>query len=289
MSSRSVDAEQQRRQAHANELMLAVAARLLGEARIAEAFPTGDAALGAFRTRLAPELADDEHIVLAGEDRLELPRSDYKLELEAEVDSVRLSCSYGSHGMSGRLRLDGAIVEGLYSVGVSFDDPAQRVELAPADAEAMAKAIAAMEEDETAGVEFRGEEFRRALAGSTAAGCPGSDPRGRALRRRPRGPLHLRLPGHGPGRDPAALLRDGRGRAPARQALGGSRGRGRDARTEPLGHRRRRHLLSPRGRQPRRIGGRPRRDPFTPAVPATATRLVVSSYAGTVEVDLWRP
>jgi len=40
-----IEPEQRRRQAHANELMLAVAMRLLGEARAASAFPTGDDAL----------------------------------------------------------------------------------------------------------------------------------------------------------------------------------------------------------------------------------------------------
>jgi hypothetical protein len=289
VSRRSVDAEQQRRQAHANELMLAVAGRLLGEARIAEAFPTGDAALGAFRTRLAPELADDEHIILAGEDWPEPPRSDYKLELEAEVDSVRLSCRYGSHGISGRLRLDGAIVEGLFSVGVSFDDPAQWVELAPADAEAMGKAIAAMEEDGTTGVEFRGEEFTRALAVQPQRGAPfqilavelyGDGLVVRFTYDSPvmvqvAIPLHFyEMAGVEPPLDKLlAEAEEEEGTLEPNLSI-----------TDDVGTSYR-HAGGSRGGLEVAHG----ETSFTPAVPATATHLVVSSYAGTVEVDLLRP
>jgi hypothetical protein len=285
VSHRSIDAEQQRDQAHANELMLAVAGRLLGEARIAEAFPTGEA-LGAFRTRLAPELADDEHIILAGEDWLEPPRSDYKLELEAEVDSVRLSCHYGSHGMSGRLRLDGAIVEGLFSVGVSFDDPAQRVELPPADADAMAKAIAAMEEDGTTGSEFRGEEFKRALAVQPQLGAPvqilAVELYGDGLVVRfsydspvmvqAAIPLHFyALAGVKPPLDRLLAEADEEeGTLEPNLSV-----------TDDVGTSYR-HSGGSRGGVDVAHGD----TSFTPAVPATATRLIVSSYAGTAEVDL---
>jgi hypothetical protein len=288
VSSRSVDAEQQRRQARANELMLAVAGRLIGEARIAGAFPTGDAALGAFRTRLVPEFADDEHIVLAGEDRLELPRSDYKLELEAEVDSVRLSCRYGSHGISGRLRLDGAIVEGLFSVGVSFDDPAQRVELPPADAHAMAKAIAAMEEDQTTAADFRGEELRRALAVQPQRGAPvqilAFELYGDGLVVRytydspvmvqAAIPLHFyEMAGVEPPLDKLLVeAEEEEGTLEPNLSV-----------TDDVGTSYR-HAGGSRGGMEVAHG----ETSFTPAVPAAATRLVVSSYAGTVEVDLQR-
>jgi hypothetical protein len=266
--------------------MLAVAGRLLGEARVVGAFQTGEAALGAFRTRLAPELADDEHIVLADEDWLELPRPDYKLELDAEVDSVHLSCRYGSHGISGRLRLDGAIVDGLFSVGVSFDDPAQRVELPPADADAMAKAIAAMEEDGTTGVEFHGEEFRHALAVQPQRGAPVQV-------------LAVELYGDGlvvrftydsPVMAQAAIplhfYEIARVDAPLDKLL--AEAEEEEGTLEPnvsvtddVGTTYR-HAGGSRGGMEVAHG----ETSFTPAVPPTATRLVVSSYAGTVEVDL---
>ena len=145
--------------------MLAVAARLLGEARLAGAFPTGDGALAAFAARIAPELEPDEHIVIDKDDDGDLPRSDYKLVVSAEErDSVGLSCRYGAHSIFGRLRMDGVIDEGGFGVGVSFDDPEARIELSPVEQEVLTLAFAEKRRQGGTRSVFAGAEFLGALA-----------------------------------------------------------------------------------------------------------------------------
>jgi hypothetical protein len=159
------DPEQQRRQASAHELMLIVGARLLAEARLHGAFPTGDGALDEFRERFAPELREDEHIVLVDEEWVDLPRSDYKVMIgDPEPDAVTLSCRYGSHSLSERLRIDGVLDEGIFGVGVSVGDPDQRVELTEEEQEVMRLAFARKKEGKEERGRFDGARFLRAIA-----------------------------------------------------------------------------------------------------------------------------
>jgi len=156
------DPEQRRRDAHANELLLAVAARLLGEARLAGAFPTGERALADFAAEVSLELHADEHVLAGPDERADLPRDDFKVTLrDPRPDAVGISCWYGSQGDHGRLRIDGVLDEQGGSVGVRLDDATQRVELSPAEAEVMKLALARKREADRP--RFRGEEFLRAL------------------------------------------------------------------------------------------------------------------------------
>ncbi|HEY2053272.1 MAG TPA: hypothetical protein VGH14_04980 [Solirubrobacterales bacterium] len=282
------DPGQQRRQAHANELLLAVAARLLGEARRDGAFPTGDGALKEFRARLAPEIRDDEHIILGEEEWVDLPRTDYKLMVgDPESDAVHLSCHYGSHSLSQRLRIDGVLDEGGFGFGISPDDPEQRVELTPEEQEVMRLASAGIKEGREAGRgHFGGEEFQRAVAVGPQPGAPVQilavelysdgiavryafdDP----VRAEPMLPLHLyELAGIEP---------------PLEELLAEARAEGGNLAPDVSVH-------DDLGTE--YMGGEGRRGGvqvafgeacFAPAVPAAARRLTVSTYAGTVEVDL---
>jgi hypothetical protein len=282
------DPEQQGRQAKANEPKLAVAARLLGEARLAGEFPTEDGALAAFAARIAPELEPDEHIVVPGDEEIEWPRADYKVEIDQpEPDSVGISCRYGSHSIFGRLRIDGVLDEGGFGVGVSFDDPAQRVELSPVEQEVLNLAFA--EKKEAGGGErpvFVGAEFVRALAVAPQSGAAVQI---LAVELYDDGLLvsftyddpvdvwtpvpleYYELAGVEPPID--ALLAEAR-------AQGGNLAPNVSVRDD-LGTR---YVWSGGGRGGVRVVHGETN--FTPAVPAAATRLVVSSYAGTVEVDL---
>jgi hypothetical protein len=163
--SGEVDPEQQRRQARANELMLAVAARLLGESRLAGAFPTEAGGLAPFVARLAPELVADEHLVLGEDGPPDLPRSDYVLSIdEPEPDELRLRCRYGSHLLSGRLRIDGVFDEGMFGVGIG-GDAEQRIEVPPLEQEVLERAAAKRAAEGESGLAlFRGERFLRAFA-----------------------------------------------------------------------------------------------------------------------------
>jgi hypothetical protein len=282
------DPEQQRRQAEANELMIAIGARLLGEARMTGSFPTDSGAEETFRERIAPELRDDEHIILDGEEWVELPRTDYKLMIgDPERDAVSLSCRYGSHSLGGRLRIDGVLDEQTFGVGIGPGNPEQRVELTPEEEEVMRLASARRKEGrEAGGGHFSGEEFRRALAVDPQPGAPVqilavelyAD--GLAVRYTYDDPVHVEptLPLHlyelagveppieellaearaeGGNLAPDVSVRDDLGTS----YMGGEGGRGgvQVAHGEAC---------------------------FTPAVPAAVTRLVVSTYAGDVAVDL---
>jgi hypothetical protein len=285
------DPEQRGRQARANELMLAVAARLLGEARMAGKFPTEDGALASFVSRLAPELEPDEHIATDRDVDRDLPRSDYKLVIRAEEpDSVGLSCRYGPHFLFGRLRIDGVLDERGSGMGIDPDDPEQRVELSPVEQEVLEVAFAAEKE---AGGErrpgFGGAEFLRALAVPPQTGAAVQilavelyddglvvsftydDPVDVW------GPVPLEyydLAGVEPPIE--ELLAEA-------EAAGGNLAPNVSV-SDDLGTR---YVWSGGSRGGVKVahGG----TNFTPAVPAAATRLVVSSYAGTVEVDLRRP
>ncbi|MFT3863042.1 MAG: hypothetical protein QM729_02135 [Solirubrobacterales bacterium] len=162
------DAEQGRRKAHANELLLVVAARLLGEARLAGAFPTGEEELEAFAARLAPELGDDEHIVVGGgRAGDEPPRSDYKVVLaDARPETIHLSCRHDHRSEFGLLRIDGVLEEQGAGFGVGLDDPEQRIELSPQEQEVIRLASVRLGEGDARQrrADFRGAEFLRALA-----------------------------------------------------------------------------------------------------------------------------
>jgi hypothetical protein len=279
------DPEQRRRDAHANELLLAVAARLLGEARLAGAFPTGERALADFAAELSLELAGDEHVLAGPDERADLPRDDYKVTLgDAEPDQIRVNCWYGSQGDHGTLRIDGVLDDQGSSYGVRFDDATQRVELSPAEEEVMKLAFA--RKREAGRPHFRGEGFLRALPvepqPDAAAQVLAVELYGDGLvvhytyddpvDVRPRIPFeYYELAGIEPPLDElrAAAEADGGNLAPnvtvtddlGTAYLGGFAGEG--------------------GVEV--VHGESR---FTPAVPAEATRLVVSSYAGTVELRL---
>lgn len=282
------DVEQQRRRTHANELTLAVAARLLGEARLVGAFPTEDAALAAFAARIAPELLPEEHIGVEPEVAPDLPRSDFKVTIAAaEADAVGFRCDYGGRWLHGRLRIDGVFDETGSGVGIGPGSPETRIELSPREEEVMRLVAARRKElGEAALVTFGGEEFRRALAVQPQPGAAAQilavelygdglvvsytydDP----VDVRPTIPLaHYQLAGveppleellaeaeeEGGNLEPDLSVTDDLG-TPYRN-VGGGQGWAEVAHGEVN---------------------------FVPAVPAAATRLVISSYAGTVEVDL---
>jgi hypothetical protein len=282
------DPEQQRRQAHASELMLAVAAGLIGEYRRKGAFPTGPGALEGFREKIAAGLRDDEHIILGEEEWVDLPRTDYKLMLrDPEAGAVSLGCHYGSHSLRSRLRIDGVIDQQGFGFGLGPDDPEQRIELSPEEREVMRLASEHMKEGRDAGREhFGGDEFQRALA---VAPRPGAAVQilavelygdGLAIRYtyddpvevEPTLPLHLyELAGVEPPIDEllAEARAEGGNLAPnisVRDDLGTSY-EGGDGGSGGV----------------QVIHGEAC---FTPAVPSSATRLVVSTYAGDVTVDL---
>jgi hypothetical protein len=281
-----MEPEQRRRQARASELMLAVAARLLGEARLARSFPVEEGALADFAARLAPELEPDEHIVLAAALPADLPRADFKVELDPpEPDAIGIGCRYGSHSDFGRLRLDGVLDEQGGSVGFGPTTPGSEVELSPLEQEVMQRAVAERREGGER-PRFRGEEFRRARA---VAPQPGNVVQVLAAELYGDGlivrytyddpvdvgspiPLHYYdLAGVEPPLD--ELIAEA-------EAAGGNLEPGIAVRDD-LGTR---YVHAGWGRGGVQVAHGEAQ--FTPAVPDAATRLIVSSYAGAVEVDL---
>lgn len=167
--------EQQRRQAIASELMHLVAARLLAEARLRGTFLLEEDRLSSFLAAVDAELRGDEHIVLSADDAIKLPRSNYKVVVgNVEPNAVGVSCYYGSHSLFARLRLDGVLDEQGYGMGLSLDDPEQRVELSLAEQEVVRLASERMQGEDGHGngqAAFLGSEFHRALAIRPQAGA----------------------------------------------------------------------------------------------------------------------
>jgi hypothetical protein len=279
------DPERRDRDAHANELLLAVAARLLGEARLAGAFPTAERGLTDFAAEISLELAGDEHVLAAPDERTDLPRADYKVVLShPEPGSISVGCWYDNYGDRARLRIDGVLEEQLSSFGVRFDDAADRVELPPVEQEVMSVARARRREADRP--RFRGEEFLRALPVEPRPGAAVQilavelygdglvvhhtydDP----VDVRPRVPFeYYDLAGIGP---PLEEL------LAAAEAEGGNLSPNVTV-ADDLGTRYVGGLAGEGGVEV--VHGESR---FTPAVPAEATRLIVSSYAGPVELRL---
>lgn len=160
------DPEQQRRQTRANELMLGVAALLLGEARRVGAFLTEDAELGAQLARIDVHLDDDGRVVLQDDEIAARPTADYVVEVSRpEEGRVDLACRYGSHSLSARLGIDGVLDHQMSGVGISFDDAEQKVELSTEEQEVMRLANANIEGDRAGARDhFQGGEFVRAFA-----------------------------------------------------------------------------------------------------------------------------
>lgn len=160
------DPEQQRRQARANELMLGVAALLLGEARRIGAFLTEDAELVAQLARIEDHLDDDARVVLQADETAAPPTADYMVEVgRPEEGRIDLTCRYGSHSLSARLGIEGVLDHQMSGVGISFDDAEQTVELSTEEQEVMQLASASIEGDRAdARDHFQGGEFVRALA-----------------------------------------------------------------------------------------------------------------------------
>jgi hypothetical protein len=279
------DPGQRRRDAHANELLLAVAARLLGEARLAGAFPTGERGLADFAAEISLELDADEHVLAGPDERAGLPRDDYKVTLrEPGPDAVGISCWYGNQGDHAHLRIDGVLEDQGTSYGARFDDVTRQVELPPVEAEAMKAAAERIRE--VGRPQFRGEEPLRALPVEPRPGAAVQilavelygdglvvhytydDP----VDVRPRIPFeYYGLAGVEPPMEEllAAAEAEGGNLSPnitvsddlGTAYMGGFAGEG--------------------GAEV--VHGESR---FTPGVPTAATRLIVSSYAGTVELRL---
>ena len=207
-----------------------------------------------------------------------------------ERDSVGLSCRYGAHSIFGRLRMDGVIDEGGFGVGVSFDDPEARVELSPVEQEVLTLAFA--EKKEAGGGTrsvFAGAEFLGALAVPPQTGAAVQI-------------LAVELYDDGllvsfTYDDPVDVWNpvpleyyDLAGVEPPIEALlaeaeaGGGNLAPNVSAADDLGTR---YVWSGGGRGGVKVAHGETN--FTPAVPAAATRLLVSSYAGTVEVDLRHP
>lgn len=160
------DPEQQRRQARANELMLGVAAMLLGQARRMGAFSAAEAELSVQLARIEADLGDDVRVSLGSDDTAERPTADYVVEVSRpEGDHVNVSCRYGSHSLSARLKIDGVLDQQMSGVGISVDNAEQRVELPTEEQEVMRLASASFLDERAGGVPyFKGADFVRAVA-----------------------------------------------------------------------------------------------------------------------------
>lgn len=252
-----------RRKAHVEELLLLVAARLLGEARLTGAFPTEEDALVPFAARITAELDEDEHVVAPGEDWSRLPIFDYKVALRGpERASIQISCHCGDHSESGRLRIDGVLDEGASGAGVDFDEWLEPV---PLEREVLRRAAESesVEPELGAGRRLRGEEFVRAVPVPPQPGAAAQV-------------LAVELYGDGlivrfSVDDPVVDEADAEGGNPRLRFTIED-----DLSTDYL-----RRGGSWGGAEVAHGQSR-----FTPAVPADATRLLVSSHAGTVQVDL---
>jgi hypothetical protein len=158
--------------------MLSVGARLLASARIEGGFRPEEE-MSALLEVLRSGLQADEHLTMADDDWPDLPRRDYKVLLgNPEPDAIGLSCHYGSHSLFARLRIDGVLDQQGHGMGISLDDPEQRVELTTEEQEVMRIAVESGQEE--AGVEqashlgerFDGTELRRALPAPRQQGSP---------------------------------------------------------------------------------------------------------------------
>jgi hypothetical protein len=163
------DPEQQRRQSHANLLMLSVGARLLASARIEGGFRP-EAEMPALLEGIRSGWQADEHLAMADDDWPDFPRRDYKVLLrDPEPDAIHLSCHYGSHSLFARLRIDGVLDEQGHGMGISLDDPEQRVELTAEEQEVTRLAFESGQEEAGAeqatppGERFDGTELHRVL------------------------------------------------------------------------------------------------------------------------------
>jgi hypothetical protein len=283
------DPEQQRRQAIAGELLHLVAARLLGEARLRGAFPVDEGRLSSFLTAIDAELRNDEHVVLSGDDAFNPPRSDYKVVVrDPEPGSISLICHYGSHSLSARLRIDGVLDQQGYGMGISFDDPDRQIPLSPHEQEVARLALERMgaESQGSGQGAFLGSEFHRAIAVQPQPGAAiqilavefygdgvvvqhsFDDP----VDVEPRLPMHFyEVAGAEP---------------PIEEMLVEARAEGGNLRpnvslSDDLGTTYVLSSSSDGGVQV--VHGEVR---FAPAVPTEAVRLVISTYAGSVTVDL---
>jgi hypothetical protein len=281
------DPERAGRQAHAGELLLAVAARLLGEARLGGEFPTGAGALDDFASRLSPELEADEHVLTAGEEPAGLPRADFKVELgEPEPAAIEISCRYDSHTEYGRLGIDGILDEQGGSTGYGPASPETRIELSPLEQEVMSRVAEQRRERGGRAPHFQGEEFIRALA---VAPQPGAVVQilaaelfgdGLIVRYTYDDPVEVRS------RVPLDYYELAGVEPPIEELLAEAEAEGGNLEpavslADDLGTR---YANSGGGRGGVQVAHGEAR--FTPAVPAAATRLIVSSYAGTVDVAL---
>jgi hypothetical protein len=174
---RGPDPEQQRRQSRANLLMLSVGARVLASARIDGGFRP-EAEMLALLEEIRSGLQADEHLIMDDDDDWPgLPRRDFKVFLrDPEPDAIHLSCHYGSHSLFARLRIDGVLDEQGYGMGVSLDDPEQRVELTAEEQEVMRLAFESGQEEAgaegptPAGERFDGTELHPVLPVSRQQG-----------------------------------------------------------------------------------------------------------------------
>jgi hypothetical protein len=172
------DPEQQRRQSHANVLMLSVGARLLASARIEGGFRPEEE-MSALLEGIRSGLQADEHLTMAEDDWADLPRRDYKVLLgDPEPDAIGLSCHYGSHSLFARLRIDGVLDHQGHGMGIGFHDPEQRVELTAEEQEVMRLAFesdqveAGAEEPTRPRERFDGTELHRVLPVPRQQGSP---------------------------------------------------------------------------------------------------------------------
>lgn len=148
--------------------MLSVGARLLASARIEGRFRPQEE-MPALLEGIRSGWQADEHLTMADDDWPDLPRRDFKVLLRDPVpDAIHLSCHYGSHSLFARLRIDGVLDEQGHGMGISLDDPEQRVELTDEEQEVMRLAFesgqeAGVEQAPHLGERFDGTELRRAL------------------------------------------------------------------------------------------------------------------------------
>jgi hypothetical protein len=158
--------------------MLSVGARLLASARIEGGFRP-EAEMPALLEEIRAGLRADEHLTMADDDWPDLPRRDYKVLLQdPEPDAIHLSCHYGSRSLGARLRIDGVLDEQGYGMGIGLDDPEQRVELTAEEQEVMRLAFESGQEEAGAeqatppGERFEGSELRRVPTVPRQQGSP---------------------------------------------------------------------------------------------------------------------
>lgn len=159
------DPAQEGRQSRANELMLRVGLLLLADARREDGFATDPAELARRLAQIEAELGG-ARVILGADESTPHPDAEYVVEVTApKADRIGLACRYGSQSVFTELRRDGVLENGGVGIGFSLVDSEQAVPLSPVEEEVMRKAGPTFAEERERGrADFQGAELTRVLA-----------------------------------------------------------------------------------------------------------------------------